>query len=141
MDLQFNYLSAKGVSLAEREISFPGIPAEDTGETEWQDLDPMCTPRAGTGVPATYTVGIERERGDLKGKERLCDQPLEGVLAFLITGAQFFQDSKSLKGGTFHNPCSTQPTRSTRLHYKPSILLFFFFFLLWKLLIKTLLFS
>ena len=38
--------------LAEREISFLGVPAEDVGETEWLELGPMLTPGAGTRVPA-----------------------------------------------------------------------------------------
>lgn len=35
-----------------RQISFPGVPAEDVGETEWLDPGPVLTPEAGTGVPA-----------------------------------------------------------------------------------------
>lgn len=53
MALRVNFCSAKSAPLAEREISFPGVPAEDVGETEWLELGPMLTPGAGTRFPAT----------------------------------------------------------------------------------------
>lgn len=53
MALQVGFCSAKSVPLAESEISFPGVPVEDVGESEWLDLGPVFTPGAGTGVHTT----------------------------------------------------------------------------------------
>lgn len=84
MALRFNsFFSAKSVPLAEREISFPGVSAEDTGGTGWPDLGPMPATGAETGVPATYTVGTETEkevipkekRGSVTGQLKRCWSP------------------------------------------------------------------
>lgn len=85
-----------------------------------------------------YSRDWDRERGDPKRKERLCDQSVEGMLVSLTTGkaALLHWVPSLLKEDLFSY--IIRPTRSTSLHYKPSILIFFF---LWKLLIKIVLFS
>lgn len=107
---QFSLLSAEPAPLEER--SSPGVLAEGTGETEQLDLGPSPTPRIGTRVPATFILGTE------SGKE-VIPKEKRGIvirLVSLITGeAQFLHGVPSV----------SQPSRFTRLHYNPNILLFF----------------